>query len=147
MYDLQFIFEFKNKFKYKISISIIMSIYKIWYSDFVKADKQNIGKRVKVFKGRKYPIGNEYTIKYFTAWRDVFGNIRTEYAVMETGEKINIDNLKLVNPNVKKEKIEKMMSVSHEHFFSLLLEQERPPPSVCYSSRLRRRFFLLLRRG
>lgn len=87
----------------------IMSIYKIGYSDFVKADKQNIGKKVKVFKGRKYPIGNEYTIKYFTAWRDVFGNIRTEYAVMETGEKINIDNLKLVNPNVRKEKIEKMI--------------------------------------
>lgn len=84
-----------------------MSIYKIWYNDFVTTDRQNIGKRVKVFKGRKYPVGNEYTIKYFTVWRDTFGRIQTEYAVMESGEKININNLKLVVPNVGKEIIEK----------------------------------------
>ena len=87
-----------------------MSIYKIRYSDYVTTNRENIGKQVKVFKGRKYPIGNEYTIKYFTVWHDMYGRIQTEYTVMESGEKINIDNLKLVTPKVESEIIEEYIN-------------------------------------
>ena len=75
-----------------------MSIYKFGYADDVTYNcKAIIGQRVKVVKGRKYPIGSEHTIKGFTAWHDQFGH-STEYIITEDGLRINVENVRLIKP-------------------------------------------------
>ena len=77
-----------------------MSIYEFGYYDHVEyGDKSLIGEKVKVVKGRKYPIGSEHIIKGFTAWHDQFKH-STEYIITTEGLKINVVNVRLVKARV-----------------------------------------------
>ena len=91
-----------------------MSIYTIRYSQHVRTEDEYIGQRVKVVKGRKYPNGTEYTIGAFTCWRDAYGRIQTEYAVMTTGERVNVSNLELVKPKCIHELMVKWVQTASE---------------------------------
>lgn len=88
---------------------MIANAFKFEYSRYVGTTSDYIGKQVKVVKGRKYPIGNTYTIKGFTRWAKdgSYGHISTDYAIMTTGEKINIHNLELVKPKVHHEEVKR----------------------------------------
>lgn len=74
-------------------------IYEFHYTNFITNDPFYIGKDVKVVKGRKYPIGAVYKIKFFWTYYIDRWN-KTDYAIMESGEKINISNLELVKPKI-----------------------------------------------
>lgn len=78
-------------------------IYKVYERYYVFGESDEIGKTVKVVKGRKFPVGNEYVIKRF--WSKCYNYHEVKYAIMETGEFINIDNIELTEPIVIKEKI------------------------------------------
>ena len=91
-----------------------MSIYAIKYTYHVWPESEYIGQRVRVVKGRKYPIGAEYVIQSFTYWTDSYGRVQTEYAIMTTGEKINILNLALVKPMCTHEILIKWVQTAKE---------------------------------
>jgi hypothetical protein len=56
------------------------------------------GSKVEVIKGKKYPIGLRGTVKkiYTYIVPNTYNKVRVQYAILETGEKINIDNIKLI---------------------------------------------------
>ena len=56
------------------------------------------GSRVEVIKGKKYPIGLQGTVKklYTYIVPNTYNKVRIQYAILETGEKIDIKNIKLI---------------------------------------------------
>lgn len=56
------------------------------------------GAKVEVIKGKKYPIGLQGTVKklYTYIVPNTCGKVQVQYAILETGEKINVKNLKLI---------------------------------------------------
>ena len=72
--------------------------YKVIEDYEIEGHREEKGLEVEVYKGRKYPVGNKYVINGF--WSDMYGN---RFAFMKSGEKINIKNLRRVEPIVRKE--------------------------------------------
>lgn len=64
----------------------------------VAQDEIEIGSKVEVIKGKKYPIGLQGTVKklYTYIVPNTYGKVQVEYVILETGEKINVKNLKLI---------------------------------------------------
>ena len=56
------------------------------------------GSQVEVVKGKKYPIGLRGTVQKFYTYivPNSYGKIQVEYVILETGEKINTKNIKLI---------------------------------------------------
>jgi len=56
------------------------------------------GARVEVIKGKKYPIGLRGTVKklYTYIVPNAYNKVQVQYAILETGEKIDIKNIKLI---------------------------------------------------
>jgi len=56
------------------------------------------GAKVEVIKGKKYPIGLQGTVKelYTYIVPNTYSKVQVQYAILETGEKINVKNLKLI---------------------------------------------------
>jgi hypothetical protein len=56
------------------------------------------GSKVEVIKGKKYPIGLQGAVKklYTYIVPNTYGKVRAQYAILETGEKINVKNIKLI---------------------------------------------------
>ena len=71
--------------------------YEVCENYHVYGEREERGLEVEVYKGRKYPIGSRYVINGF--WNDMYGN---QFAFMKSGEKINVDNLRRVNPLISK---------------------------------------------
>lgn len=55
-----------------------------------------IGDRVEVVKGRKLPIGTIGTVAKVYDWRDRYGRKQATYAVLEDGQKTNVNNLRII---------------------------------------------------
>ena len=58
----------------------------------------DVGSEVEVIKGRKYPIGLRGTVKklYEYVVPNTYNKVKVQYAVLDTGERINVKNLKLL---------------------------------------------------
>ncbi len=56
------------------------------------------GSRVEVIKGKKYPIGLQGTVKklYTYIVPNTYNKVKVQYAILDTGEKINVKNIKLI---------------------------------------------------
>ncbi len=56
------------------------------------------GSEVEVVRGRKYPIGLRGTVKelYVHVVPNTYNKVKVQYAVLDTGERINVKNLKLL---------------------------------------------------
>ena len=56
------------------------------------------GAQVEVVRGKKYPLGLQGTVKklYTYTVPNTYNKVRVQYAILETGEKINTKNLKLI---------------------------------------------------
>ncbi len=56
------------------------------------------GSRVEVIKGRKYPKGLQGTVKklYTYIAPNSYNKVQVQYAILESGEKINVKNIKLI---------------------------------------------------
>ena len=56
------------------------------------------GSRVEVIKGKKYPIGLRGTVKklYTYIVPNTYNKVRIQYVILETSEKIDIKNIKLI---------------------------------------------------
>ena len=56
------------------------------------------GSVVEVIKGKKYPIGLRGTVIGFYTYivPNTCGKVRVQYAILNSGEKINVKNLKLI---------------------------------------------------
>ncbi len=56
------------------------------------------GSKVEVIRGKKYPIGLQGTVKelYTYIVPNTYNKVQVQYAILETGEKINVKNLKLI---------------------------------------------------
>lgn len=56
------------------------------------------GAKVEVIKGKKYPIGLQGTVKELFTYivPNTYNKVEVQYAVLDTGEKINVKNLKLI---------------------------------------------------
>jgi hypothetical protein len=57
-----------------------------------------IGSKVEVIKGKKYPIGLQGTVKklYTYVVPNTYNKVKVQYAILDTGEKINVKNIKLI---------------------------------------------------
>lgn len=47
-------------------------------------------------KGRKVKIGTVAKVTELRDWKDHYGRVQTTYAILDTGEKTNVDNCVLV---------------------------------------------------
>ena len=73
-------------------------------SDALKHYKKHVlkeiteGSKVEVVKGKKYPIGLQGTVKklYRYIVPNTYNKVQVQYAILETGEKINTKNIKLI---------------------------------------------------
>jgi len=56
------------------------------------------GAQVEVVRGKKYPIGLRGTVKeiYTYIVPNTYNKVRVQYAILNSGEKINVKNLKLI---------------------------------------------------
>lgn len=54
------------------------------------------GSRVEVIKGKKYPIGLQGTVKKIYTYIVPHTHKEVQYAILESGEKINVKNLKVI---------------------------------------------------
>lgn len=54
-----------------------------------------VGDTVRVFKGKKLPIGYIGTIASTYEFKDKYGRMQAEYVVFEDGKRTNIDNVEL----------------------------------------------------
>ena len=56
------------------------------------------GAQVEVVRGKKYPIGLKGTVKEFYTYivPNSYGKVQVRYAILVSGEKINVKNLKLI---------------------------------------------------
>ena len=57
-----------------------------------------VGSKVEVIKGKKYPIGLQGTVKklYTYIVPSTYNKVEIQYAILDTGEKINVKNIKLI---------------------------------------------------
>ena len=57
-----------------------------------------VGSKVEVIKGKKYPIGLQGTVKklYTYIVPNTYNKVKIQYAILDTGEKINVKNIKLI---------------------------------------------------
>jgi len=58
----------------------------------------DVGSVVEVVRGRKYPIGLRGTVKklYEHVVPNTYNKVKVQYAVLDTGERINVKNLKVL---------------------------------------------------
>lgn len=61
------------------------------YGGFIKA-----GDTVRVFKGRKIPVGTVAKVARVYDWKDRYGRKQTTYAVFEDGRKTSEDNCYII---------------------------------------------------
>lgn len=56
------------------------------------------GSKVEVVRGKKYPIGLQGTVKklYTYVVPNTYNKVKVQYAILDTGEKINVKNIKLI---------------------------------------------------
>ena len=56
------------------------------------------GSKVEVIKGKKYPIGLQGTVKklYTYIVPNTYNKVKVQYAILDTGEKISVKNIKLI---------------------------------------------------
>ena len=54
------------------------------------------GDKVRVIKGRKYPVGAEFTVKAVYPFRDRYGRWVADYAYFVGGGKCNVENLEII---------------------------------------------------
>ena len=55
-----------------------------------------VGDRVRVSKGRKYPVGTEFEVREIYPMSDKYGRWVANYAYFVGGGKCNVDNLEIV---------------------------------------------------
>jgi hypothetical protein len=56
------------------------------------------GSKIEVVRGKKYPIGLQGIVKklYTYIVPNTYNKVKVQYAILDTGEKINIKNIKLI---------------------------------------------------
>lgn len=100
-------YEYQSNIQYQIAKEQGYTTEELWELRVAEVDAEavneylnflgvvRVGSIVEVFKGRKIAKGTISKVVNIYDWKDSYGRTQTTYAVLETGEKTNINNLRL----------------------------------------------------